>query len=164
MSYLQIYQQHRAELLKERRNDAYSASVFTTSDLAFTRVEVSNPVAADLLRLCAFLAPEVIPEELLTQGITVLGLPFSSITADALSLNAAIEILLTHSLLTRYPQDRLLGMHVWSKQFCVRACQHTSSSNGCNVPSRQLRQCIPLNLILQTGLYWSDCCLMHCSV
>jgi hypothetical protein len=62
------YQQHRAELLKERRGQVpdHPESVATTWSLAFQRVEQAQPAAADLLRLCAFLAPEAIPEELLT--------------------------------------------------------------------------------------------------
>ncbi|GAC1436084.1 MAG: hypothetical protein PVSMB2_03510 [Ktedonobacteraceae bacterium] len=37
----------------------------TTWSLSFQQIEQQSPAAADMLRLCAFLAPDVIPEELL---------------------------------------------------------------------------------------------------
>jgi len=38
-------------------------SIATTWSLAFAKVEQTNPAAADLLRLCTFLAPDNIPEK-----------------------------------------------------------------------------------------------------
>ena len=43
-------------------------SVATTWSLSFERVRREMPCAADLLRLCAFLAPDAIPEEIITEG------------------------------------------------------------------------------------------------
>jgi len=71
-AYQQIYQQHRAQLLKERRGADHPESVATTWDISFRKVEQQNP-AADLLRLCAFLAPDAIPEVILTEGAEELG-------------------------------------------------------------------------------------------
>ncbi|MFL5590594.1 MAG: helix-turn-helix domain-containing protein [Ktedonobacteraceae bacterium] len=74
--YLQLYQAHRRTLLARRGRQAtrYPASVATTWGLSFQRVEQTNPAAADLLRLCSFLAPDAIPEELLT-GALPIGVP-----------------------------------------------------------------------------------------
>jgi tetratricopeptide (TPR) repeat protein len=73
--YQAIYQQRRRELHERRGlSDDYPQSVATTWSLSFERVEQANAAAADLLRLCAFLAPEAIPIELLTQGASYLGL------------------------------------------------------------------------------------------
>ncbi|MBV9256872.1 MAG: helix-turn-helix domain-containing protein, partial [Ktedonobacteraceae bacterium] len=68
--YLQLYQTHRKALLARRgaQTTNYPDSVATTWSLSFHKVEQSNPAAAELLRLCAFLAPDHIPEELLTDG------------------------------------------------------------------------------------------------
>jgi TIR domain/NB-ARC domain len=62
--YLHIYQTHRQTLLNERRSlvEDHPEPVATTWSLAFERVEEKNPAAADLLRLCAYLAPDAIPE------------------------------------------------------------------------------------------------------
>ena len=94
LSYWQIYQQHRADLLQQRGGLVadHPAPVATTWSLSFQRVEEKNPAAADLLRLCAFLAPDAIPEEILTEGASLLGpvlapwqrMPFCSIRPSRL--------------------------------------------------------------------------------
>src|SRR5207248_6368340 len=65
--YVQLYHQHRYSLLARRGMQArnYPESVATTWSLSFERVEQTKPAAAELLRLCAFLAPDHIPLELL---------------------------------------------------------------------------------------------------
>ena len=56
----------RKELLAQRGALAtdYPNSVATTWSISFQKVEEANPAAAELLQLCAFLAPDRIPEEL----------------------------------------------------------------------------------------------------
>ena len=68
--YYRIYQKHRQAVLKQRRSRIpdHPASVATTWSLSFQRVEENNAAAADLLRFCAYLAPDAIPEEIITQG------------------------------------------------------------------------------------------------
>jgi len=74
--YRRIYQRHRTKLLKERRGlvGDHPEPVATTWSLSFARVEEKSPAAAELLRFCAFLAPEDIAEEMITQGAPHLGL------------------------------------------------------------------------------------------
>lgn len=65
--YQRLYQMRQRELLQHRGiNDDYPDSVATTWSLSFEKVKQRNPAAADLLRFCAFLAPDAIPEEILT--------------------------------------------------------------------------------------------------
>ena len=62
--YLDLYQSYRSELLK-RRGDLVSdhpESVATTWDISFKKIEEANPAATELLRFCAFLHPDEIPE------------------------------------------------------------------------------------------------------
>ena len=71
--YLNFYQrdqQARAKLLQRRGEviAGHPEPVATTWALAFVRVEQASTAAADLLRACAFLAPDLIPEELLQLG------------------------------------------------------------------------------------------------
>lgn len=74
-TFQQIYQQRRAQLLNRRRGADHPEPVATTWDISFRKVEEENPAAADLLRLCAFFAPEAIPEEILTKGASeIIGL------------------------------------------------------------------------------------------
>src|SRR5581483_5352570 len=103
-TYLQIYDQHHIRLLKERLNREYPESVVTTWTISFERIEAKNPAAAELLRLCAHLAPDAIPEAILTQGAEHLGQLLGSTATDPLSLNKAIETLRDYSLLSRNAQ------------------------------------------------------------
>jgi tetratricopeptide (TPR) repeat protein len=71
--YRRLYQTHRQTLLARKRRRKpnatdYPASVATTWSLSFQKVEQANPAAAELLCLCAFLAPDEIPEELITES------------------------------------------------------------------------------------------------
>src|SRR5439155_9943511 len=72
--YLQLYRTRQAEVLKRRGRlvTDHPDSVATTWSLSFEKVEQANPVAADLLRLCAFLDPDVIPEEIMIKGASEL--------------------------------------------------------------------------------------------
>ena len=69
-SYLIRYQQRQMDLLNKRGGYTpdHPEPVATTWSLAFEKVEQANLAAADLLRFCAFLAPDAIPEEIVTQG------------------------------------------------------------------------------------------------
>ncbi len=74
--YLSLYTTHRKDLLARRGSLLldYPDTVLTTWSLSFQQVEQENPAAADALRLCAFLAPDAIPEELLTRSAAELGI------------------------------------------------------------------------------------------
>ena len=109
--YRHLYRQQHARLLKEHHSRNYPASVATTWTLSFQRVEQQNPAAADLLRFCAFLAPDAIPEAILTQGAPELGSVLASVAADPLQLNDAIAVLRAYSLLERDAQDGALSIH-----------------------------------------------------
>jgi len=108
-----ISQTHRQTLLNERRSlvEDHPASVATTWSLSFARVETKSPAAADLLRLCAYLAPDAIPEAILTQGAEHLGDLLAPVAADAFLFAQAIEALRASSLLARDPRTKTLSVH-----------------------------------------------------
>src|SRR5260370_1350407 len=68
--YLKRYCTRRTTMLNRRGNSShdYPASVATTWSLSFEQVEMRSTAAANLLRLCAFLAPDAIPEEMIIKG------------------------------------------------------------------------------------------------
>jgi tetratricopeptide (TPR) repeat protein len=110
--YWQLYQQHRVDLLKDYRGMLVDhPSVATTWSLSFARVEERNPAAADLLRLCAFLAPDAIGEDMLMQGADTLPPTLAAVVADGYLLNQAIETLRAYSLITRDTQTQALAVH-----------------------------------------------------
>jgi tetratricopeptide (TPR) repeat protein len=111
-SYLDLYRQRRAELLKRRGGFGpdHPESVATTFALSFERVTAASPAAADLLRLCAFLHPDAIPEEIFTQAAE-LGPNLSPVATDPLKLNAAFAEILKYSLLRRDAGAGTLAVH-----------------------------------------------------
>ena len=112
-SYQQIYQQHRALLLREHRGLVadHPSPVATTWSLSFQRVEDRNPAAAELLHLCAYLSPDAIAEEILTAGASQLGPMLAPVAADPLLFNQAIEALRAYSLVRRDPKEKSLSVH-----------------------------------------------------
>jgi tetratricopeptide (TPR) repeat protein/transposase-like protein/transcriptional regulator with XRE-family HTH domain len=111
--YLQLYQRYRHQLLARRGRQAtgYPESVVTTWSLSFAQVERTNPAAAELLQLCALLAPDRIPEELLAQGAAFWPTALQQAVADPLTFNQMLETLLAFSLVKRFAEDRLLSIH-----------------------------------------------------
>jgi tetratricopeptide (TPR) repeat protein len=112
-SYLDLYLQRRAELLKRRGGftPPHPESVATTFALSLEKVASASGAAADLLCLCAFLHPDAIPEEIFTEGAAELGGNLSPVAADPLKLNAAFAETLKFSLLRRDGGAKTLGIH-----------------------------------------------------
>src|SRR5262249_897628 len=73
--YQSLYRTRRTEMLNERGGlvDDHPKSVAATWSLSFEKVQQKNPAAAELLQLCAFLHPDAVPEELITDGAGHLG-------------------------------------------------------------------------------------------
>jgi tetratricopeptide (TPR) repeat protein len=110
--YLHLFQQHQISLLGERSEMAHHpTSVVNTFQLSFERMEQGNETAASLLRICAFLAPDAIPEELFTRGASSLGSVLCAMSRDAYRFNQTLEEALRYSLLDRQQQNRTLSMH-----------------------------------------------------
>ena len=111
--YLALYRAHRKELLLRRGylSTDHPEPVATTWSLSFEKVEQANPAAADLLRLCSFLEPDTIPEELIVKGSAHFSMALQRIAKDLFLLNEAIEELRKFSLIQRSPQTRTLRIH-----------------------------------------------------
>src|SRR5262249_10871068 len=70
-----------------------------------------NPAAAELLHLCAFLAPDAIPEELLIEGAAQWPAALQQAVADCFTFNHLMEALLGFSLIKRRVEERVLSLH-----------------------------------------------------
>lgn len=110
--FLALFQAHPIYLLNERL--AYldhPLSVVKTFTLAFEQVERADPVAADLLRFCAFLYPDAIPEECFTQSKPIPGASLQPVPGNQIRFNKAIASLQTSSLLQRNAETKTLTIH-----------------------------------------------------
>ncbi|MEO8970535.1 MAG: FxSxx-COOH system tetratricopeptide repeat protein [Ktedonobacteraceae bacterium] len=111
--YLDRYRSRRVHLLNVRGDIVtdHPASVSVTFSLAIEKVEQANPRAADLLRLCALLYPDAIPEAILLAAASEPGAVPSPVTSDALAFDAAIKELRKFSLLRRNPETKMFTIH-----------------------------------------------------
>jgi tetratricopeptide (TPR) repeat protein len=111
--YLGLYRTHGPELLRLRGTLAsdHPDPVATTWALSFENIEKANPAAAELLRFCAFLSPDGIPEEVFSGGAPELGPVLGAVFSDAFALNSSISEILKYSLLRRDPNARTLKIH-----------------------------------------------------
>jgi tetratricopeptide (TPR) repeat protein len=111
--YLKLYKSHGIELLKERGLFApgHPDPVATTWVLSYQNIEQANPAAAELLRFCAFLAPDAIPEELITQSASELGDLLGPVAENPLLLNKSIGEILKYSLINREIRSKTLDIH-----------------------------------------------------
>src|SRR5207248_2631925 len=112
--YLNLYQSRRSTLLKRRGSFSkrdYPKSVATTWAISFEQVERDNPAAAELLRLCAFLHPDAIPEAMIVEGASELGPILQPVVEDPIEFAEAIGTLRKYSLVRRNPETKMLTLH-----------------------------------------------------
>jgi len=109
--YLDLYRSHAWELLKYPGFASRHDPVAMTWVLSFEKIGKKNPAAAELLRICAFLDPDWIPEELFTIGASELGPALEKVGSDAFAFNHAVSELLKYSLIYRDPKDKTLEIH-----------------------------------------------------
>ncbi len=88
---------------------AYPNTVVTTWTLAFHSLQQESPVGADLLTLCAFLAPTEIPLALLQEHATAISATFTARIGEPLAWTAALAALQRYSLVEM--DDQSLRVH-----------------------------------------------------
>ncbi|NJO76587.1 MAG: tetratricopeptide repeat protein, partial [Leptolyngbyaceae cyanobacterium RM1_406_9] len=115
--YLLSYRKRQLQLLETHAPETgdYPLSVATTWQLNFEQVEQSNPAAADVLRLSAFLAADNIPCELLVQGAAHLGEAIATalkdFQEDPVVLDEVLSALTQYSLIRRNPEGFCYSLH-----------------------------------------------------
>lgn len=111
--YLDRYQTYRLGLLK-RSNDKlpdYTHTIATVWSVSFQRVNEANPAATELLRLCAFLDPDAIPEEIIAGGTQTLGPVLGPLSSEELRMDEIRGELLRFSLIRRNSSTKTLTIH-----------------------------------------------------
>lgn len=111
--YIDLYRKQRKTLLdlRGRYGSTHPESVATTWLLAFERIERTNPAAIELLRLCAFLHAEDIPEDMIREGTVEPGTLLHTVVSDAYRLAVAVAILRSFSLLRRNADTKMLSIN-----------------------------------------------------
>ncbi len=110
--YLECYREEGPEL-RDRRGDevAGHASVAKTFGVAFRNLVEKHPATADILRVCAFCAPDEIPEEIFRSSNGILGENIAGVAGSTLKWLKALEPATRFSLLTRDADNKMIGLH-----------------------------------------------------
>jgi tetratricopeptide (TPR) repeat protein/transcriptional regulator with XRE-family HTH domain len=111
-AFLALFEQAPLRLLQERGAPSeHPTSVVTTFTLAFERLQREHPAAADLLTACCFLAPEEIPEEVVSSS-EVRGVEdWPQTCSEPLVLHEQARMLLAYGLIQRHPERKTLVVH-----------------------------------------------------
>jgi tetratricopeptide (TPR) repeat protein len=109
--YLELFRTDAAALLADGADvgEAPGRSVVATFIPAFRRLEQEDRAAGDLLRLCAFLGPDGIPEEILASACP--GEPLGDALGNPLERLRVMRSALRYSLLERDPETRTINVH-----------------------------------------------------
>jgi tetratricopeptide (TPR) repeat protein len=116
-SYLLSFRKRRLELFDKQKPiiGNYKETVTTTWDLNFTEIE-NFPASADLLRMSAFLAPQLIPLDLLrtrtTQLDGALAGKLAAASDDPLLLDELLKPLMDYSLVHRDVEGNSYSIHL----------------------------------------------------
>jgi tetratricopeptide (TPR) repeat protein len=108
--YLDFYRSERSKLLAERGELGDHPSVSVTFSLAFKKVAEASAAAADLVRVCAFLAPDAIPEEIFREGAAELGENLAKVETPV-EFAQVLKEAGRHSLIERNPLNKTLDIH-----------------------------------------------------
>ena len=96
--YLGLLRTRAGQLLAQAVPGSYPRSLAAASGLIADRLAVDDPAAAELASLCAFLAPEPIPEDLFTGAVADLPDELAARVADPLAWRQTLAYLARHSL------------------------------------------------------------------
>jgi tetratricopeptide (TPR) repeat protein len=97
--YAELFASRALELLNRGQPLGYQHTVATTWSLALQRLQDSEPAAVGLLTLAAFVAPDDLPQPLLTTYADRLPEPLGSAALDPLALGDAVAALRRYSLM-----------------------------------------------------------------
>ena len=104
--YLDLYRQYRLCLLERGEpSPDHPETVRTTWLLSLERVQATAPAAAELLMLCAYLAPDAIPRDIVRDGADYLPPSLAEEVADELRFDAAVAELRRYSLIEAEGDD-----------------------------------------------------------
>jgi tetratricopeptide (TPR) repeat protein/transcriptional regulator with XRE-family HTH domain len=112
-AYLDLFHTQRAALLQKRGEGAHDhpASVFTTLMMALEATTGRHPAVLDLLRVCALLQPDAIPEELFRAAGMHLGATLAMACRGPLEWDRVVGVACSYSLLSRQSEEQTLSIH-----------------------------------------------------
>ncbi len=111
VEYLRLFREHQLELLQRGQPDPdYHATVATTWEISFQRLQSESPAGSVLLNLCAFFAPDDIPRTVIVAGVEHLPTPLREAVKNDLAFHDAVVAIRRYSLV-EVGSDASLSIH-----------------------------------------------------
>lgn len=108
----QMYQKAlQASVAVSQELAGFSLSLFTVFSLTFFTIEALHPAAQVLLRFCAFLAPDDIPERLFLDEHASLGSVLGPVAKNEREWKKTVDLLEDYGLLTRESRISWFSLH-----------------------------------------------------
>ncbi|GHO57398.1 FxSxx-COOH system tetratricopeptide repeat protein [Ktedonobacter robiniae] len=154
--FLHLLEVYPVDLLQQQADiSGYSLSVFKTFQVSIERIQGRQTGAVELLTLCAFLAGESIPEEMISQGASFLDPDLRSLLSEPLRRNVALRELLAYSLIGRSAREKLLTMHRLVQMVVRESLPQEERQWWILMVARMLEALFPLDLLHED--YWQQC-------
>lgn len=97
--YLELFKERRSDMIALAKPPAdYDETVATTWGISIDMVADENPAAVELLNICAFLAPDEIPLDIIRDGTEFLPAALAAAADDDLAWNHVLATLRRYSL------------------------------------------------------------------
>ncbi|MEK6304632.1 MAG: FxSxx-COOH system tetratricopeptide repeat protein [Acidobacteriota bacterium] len=142
--YLELFRTHRQKLLEHAPTAmAYPQTVAKTWGVSFQQVKDISPAAADLMNLCAFMAPDNIPLEIIAKGAAHLPVPLTKVVADPLLLGEAVAALRHYSLVKVGSSNNSLAVHRLVQAVVRDQLSEGDKDRWCEVAVRILNDAFP---------------------
>jgi tetratricopeptide (TPR) repeat protein len=110
--YLELYENSRSELLKEKAEDGdYKYSVAKAFDISLQKTKENSLAAYELIQLCAFYDPDSIPELIFKEGQEHLGKDLREVIGNDLQWEKIVKEACQFSLLQRNLGEASFRIH-----------------------------------------------------
>jgi tetratricopeptide (TPR) repeat protein len=143
--YLRLLDTHAARLFERGHAVGHAQTIATVWSISLDQLRAHHPAAVQLLHLCAWLAPEPIPTDLITNHPQHLPTPLATATADPLAMTDTIAALTDYSLVRRSNTGLLLHRLV---QAVIREHPHPGQHHPLTTILALLRTDLPDDLDL----------------
>jgi tetratricopeptide (TPR) repeat protein len=154
-AYLEMFRGRRDALLAQGEPTAYNGTIDTTWRLSMERVKESASAGVGLLRLCALLAPEAIPMDLLREWSEEFPIELADIVHDEVAFEDALGALYRYSLIDRDAGE--IRVHQLVQAVARKAMTGTDEEHWATVALRLVLRSFPVNSFIESFDNWAAC-------
>jgi tetratricopeptide (TPR) repeat protein len=157
--YRELLDQYRTEILSRGKPSSYPQAVANTWDISFDSVQKASAAAAELVSLCAFLAPDDIPRQLLRSTVGGLTGPLAAALGSPLTRDDPASIAAEYSLVSL--DEDCLSVHPLVQTIACFRCSKKVREHWAAVALRFLVKAFTFDRDDPTSWAWTMRLLPH---